>query len=141
MGSQLFTYPSLSVLGKSLYLSVPPRFLSLNKHWTHRDNMRIKWGSRCSNSWEQCLKLFYWCSANIKEKKKEREKIWWWCDKIRAHLWGISPPSEALNSFFFGQKLESQSWEILIGESYFVNKITNTEKKWLMNPEKSAMSL
>lgn len=48
---------------------------------------------------------------------------------------------EALNSFFL-----AKSWKANPGkyssalESYFVNKITNTEKKWLMNPEKSAVS-
>ena len=52
--------------------------------------------------------------------------------------WGIE-----LFFFFFLAK----SWKANPGkypsvlESFFVNKISNTEKKWLMNPKKSAVSL
>lgn len=58
-------------------------------------------------------------------------------------MWHTPLLLEALNSFFFLAK----SWKANPGkyssvlESYFVNKISNTEKKWLMNPEKSAVSL
>ena len=144
MGSPAFHLLAFLSWG-SQFLSLYLRFLSLNKHWTHRDNMRIKWGSRCK-LWRTVPKRIVFTSAQqiLRKGKKREKKSGDDVTKIRAHLCGIRPYCLRHWTLFFF--FLAKSWKANPGkypsvlESFFVNKISNTEKKWLMNPKKSAVS-
>ena len=133
MGSPAFHLLAFLSWG-SHFTSLYFRFLSLNKHWTHRDNMRIKWGSGCKLLRTVPKRIVFTSAQQILRKGKKREKksgddV----TKIRVHLWGISPYCLRPLTLFF-----VKIWRVNLGkyssvlESYFVDEISNTEK-WLMN--------
>lgn len=106
--------------------------------------MRIKWVVDVLKLLRTVPKRIVFTSAHkiLRKRKKERKKSGDDVTKIRAHLWGISPYGLRHWTLFLAKSWKANPGKYSSAESYFVNKITNTEKKWLMNPpEKSAMSL